>query len=110
MPLLILDIMIFSAVIRAVSGLITPAPPIFILSNNHTIVLSHDISLSNNHTIVLSHDISCVCMHPAMLPLLHLTGGAAGCVIVAGIKNQVTLEKCQISRSFQSVCLTICLY
>ena len=96
MPLLILDIMIFSAVIRAVSGLITPAPPIFILSNNHT--------------IVLSHDISCVCMHPAMLPLLHLTGGAAGCVIVAGIKNQVTLEKCQISRSFQSVCLTICLY
>ena len=93
MPLLISDIMIFFAIIRAVSELITPAPSIFILSNNHT--------------IVLSHDISCVCLHPAMLPLLHLTGGAAGCVIVAGIKNQATPEKCLISREFQPVCFTM---
>ena len=93
MAMLISDIMIFSAIIRAVSELITPAPPIFILSNNHT--------------IVLSHDISCVCMHPPALPLLHLTGGATGCVIVAGIKNQATPEKCLISREFQPVCFTM---
>ena len=36
---------------KSVPELITPAPLIFILSNSHT--------------IELSHDISCVCMHPA---------------------------------------------
>ena len=80
--------MIFSAVIRAVSGLITPAPPIFILSNNHT--------------IVLSHDISCVCMHPAVLPLLHLIGRAA-CAIVADRKESGHSRKAPDFKGFFSL-------
>ena len=58
---------------KSVPELITPAPPILILSNNHT--------------FVLSHDISCVCMHPPSAAVVHLIGRAAGCVIVAGIEK-----------------------
>ena len=70
--------------------LITSAPTTFILSNNYT--------------IVRSHDISCVCMHPPALPLLHLTGGATECAIVAGIKKSGNSRKVPDFKGF-SACM-----
>ena len=74
---------------KAVSELITPVPPIFILSYNHT--------------FVLLHDISCVCMHPA-----DESGDAIGQNRAQSFRrkvarNQTPLEKCLITRAFPPV-------
>ena len=75
---------------KAVSGLITPAPPIFILLYNHT--------------IVLSHDLSCVCMNPPSRSVRHPTGREAGCAVVAGIKESGHSRKVPDFKGF-SACM-----